>query len=267
MPNKDFLESYPLYKKFSINSCPAILRNLPKPSIKLFCNVCRSEQTFSMINEWYSCYNNGNLQTEGIVTLIMYECVGCGEYHQYFVIKISDNKDYVMKVGQFPPWKINVKKELRPFLGKHLDTYQNGLVCESQGYGIGAYAYYRRIVEEIIDELLEGISDLIEDDKKEAYIDVLEQTKKSRVAKDKIEIVKDLLPSILRPNGMNPLSLLHSILSEGIHSLSEDECLERAGDVRNILEFLIKEIIRHQDTSKEFTKSMESLLSKKFKKK
>ena len=44
-----------------------------------------------------------------------------------------------------------------------------GLVSESQGYGIGAFAYYRRIVEEIIDEMLKQIGDLISGVDKERY--------------------------------------------------------------------------------------------------
>jgi hypothetical protein len=262
MPNPEFLESYPLYKKFEVLA-PATLDRFQKPSIKLFCSICKSKQTFSMINEWFSFYSHSNFPAAGLVILIAYECVGCGEFHQYFTIKISDNLDYIMKVGQFPPWEIDVDKDLRPLLGKHIENYKKGLVCESQGYGICAYAYYRRIIEEIIDELLDSIKDLIDEEDLEAYKEALKKTKKSHVAQEKIEIVKDMIPQVLRPDGMNPLKLLHESLSEGLHSLPDEECLEQAGLVRGILEFLVKEIIRHRDSSKVFTESMKKLLEKK----
>lgn len=63
-------------------------------------------------------------------------------------------------------------------LGEREETFKKGLTCESQGYGIGAYAYYRRIVEEVIDELLDGIADLMSGEDKEKYMEALEEKKK-----------------------------------------------------------------------------------------
>ena len=61
------------------------------------------------------------------------------------------------KVGQSPAWDIVMDKELESLLGDHAYFYKSGLICESQRYGIGAFAYYRRIVEEVIDELLVSV--------------------------------------------------------------------------------------------------------------
>ena len=55
-------------------------------------------------------------------------------------------------------------KKLKDLLGEHKDYFRRGLICESQGYGIAAFAYYRRIVEETIDLLLQQISDLMSED-------------------------------------------------------------------------------------------------------
>ncbi|MDZ7680350.1 MAG: hypothetical protein U5J63_01245 [Fodinibius sp.] len=93
--------------------------------------------------------------------------------------------------------------------------YKKGLICESQGYGIGAFSYYRRIVEDI-DDLLDEISSLLKGEELDKYQEALQKTKKTNVTQDKIELVKDLLPQILRPDNMNPLSTLHSTLSEGL---------------------------------------------------
>ncbi|MGA2853350.1 MAG: hypothetical protein ABSE90_04395, partial [Verrucomicrobiota bacterium] len=135
--------------------------------------------------------------------------------------------------------------------------------CESQGYGIGAYAYYRRIVETIIDQLLESVMDLVPDVDKPRYLAALQKTKQTIVAKEKIELVKDLLPEILRPSGQNPLGLLHDFLSGGLHIGSEEECLENAQQIREVLVFLVNQIIRSQSSSKQFTESMKKLLDKK----
>lgn len=260
MPNKEFLESYALYRKYKMD-LPETLSEISKPGVRLYCKKCKSIQTY-IEYDWRNSGDYSSSPINGDVIDLIYICGGCNESLQYYSIKISNKFDYVMKVGQYPPWEISVDKDFKKIIGKHEETYKKGLTCESQGYGIGAYAYYRRIVEELIDDLLEGITDLISGEEKEKYIKALEEAKKSHIAQDKIAIVKDLLPPILMPEGNNPLKLLYSQLSSGIHSLSDDECLERASYIRKILLFLVKEIVNHRNSSKEFTESIKELLSK-----
>ena len=279
MPDKEFLESYALYRKFKVD-LEEEADNIPMPRINLYCKNCKSMQTFVLTDKkdrfglTLTRIARSNALTEfpvevpidnpssGEILNIIYTCVGCGKSKQSYSIKIGEDRDYVMKVGQYPPWEISVDKNLKKILREHEETYKKGLTCESQGYGIAAYAYYRRIVEEIIDELLESITDLISVEDKEKYIKALEEAKKSHNAQDKIAIVKDFLPPILMPEGNNPLKLLYSQLSGGIHSLSDEECLEKASYIRNILLFLVKEIINRRNSSKEFTDSLKGLLSK-----
>ena len=116
-----------------------------------------------------------------------------------------------------------------------------------------------------IDELLDSIVELIEVENQESYKAALEKTKKTRVTQEKIDLVKDLLPSILRPGGVNPLGVLHSELSEGLHAETDDRCLENASHIRDILTFLINQIIQSKNAAKQFTTSMKSLLEKKSK--
>ena len=136
-------------------------------------------------------------------------------------------------------------------------------MCESQGYGIGAFGYYRRIVEETIDELLSEIAQLMNGQELQKFQQALEQTKKTIVAQEKIELVKDLLPPILRPDNMNPLSVLHSSLSEGLHAESDEVCMEQAAIVREVLVFLVNQVAASRNASKTFTDGMRKLLEKK----
>lgn len=260
MPDKYFLENYPLYRKFEFK-LPEQADSLKKITINMKCPNCKSKQTFIVSDIYYEgCYSTSKISLNQIVK-IKYECVGCKKGNYEFLVRLSEN--HIQKVGQYPPWSINPEKNIEKALGEYLDIYKNGLICESQGYGIGAYAYYRRIVEDIIDTLLDDIKDLVDENNIEEYNELLERTKKSNNATDKIEIVKDHLPSILKPNGQNPLKFLYSILSEGIHSSSDKDCLEIAVNVRNILTFLVDQIINSKNTSKEFTDSMKELLDKK----
>jgi len=262
MPNKEFLEDYPLFKKLN-TKLPETLNLFQKAPINMFCGICNSEQTFNMTNEFYDFKGYANYPAKDTKVRLVYLCQFCRKFTREFYIYISPNLDYIYKVGQYPEWEIKIDKNLGKILGKHAKTYRKGLVCESQGYGIGAFAYYRRITEEIIDELLDSIYDLIDAKEKVQYKDALQKTKQTRVTQNKIDIVKDLLPTILRPNGVNPLSVLHSKLSEGLHAETDDACLEIAGHIREILIFLVNQVIQSKESSKKFTEGMKAILDKK----
>lgn len=204
-----------------------------------------------------------NIATKGEVFRLEYTCVGCGDVKVYFIVKIADDLKSVTKVGQFPAWEITGDPAVERLLGGERRHYlRRALVSESQGYGIGAFAYYRRIVEEIIDELLTEIAELIGPDDRDRFQAALAQAKRTRVAAEKIDLVKDLLPPILRPDGMNPLKTLHETLSEGLHAESDERCLGLAMEVREIIIFLATQVASSRQAAKSFTASMRSLLEK-----
>ncbi|HAJ78221.1 MAG TPA: hypothetical protein DCO75_00495 [Fibrobacteres bacterium] len=219
-----------------------------------------------MINNYYEFHSYSNPPSKGEKVRLIYQCESCRSFTRQFDVYISPSLDFIYKFGQFPEWEIKIDKNLEKVLDKHVKTFRKGLICESQGYGIGAFAYYRRITEEIIDELLDSISDLIEEEHRVEYKEALDKTKQTRVTQDKIDLVKDLLPSILKPNGMNPLGVLHSELSEGLHAETDQDCLEYANHIKKILIFLINQIIQSKESAKEFSESMKSILDKRRKK-
>ncbi|MFC2152683.1 hypothetical protein ACFLSE_09155 [Bacteroidota bacterium] len=268
MITKEFLEEYSLFhqlkyeESFSYN-----INTWDKTPINMKCHICNSIQTFKMVNEYgHDGYDNWNDNGKNRVLDIRYQCTSCNSFERRFFIHVNKTLDTIYKVGQYPEWEIKMDKNLEKTLNQHAKTFRKGLVCESQGYGIGAFAYYRRITETVIDELLDSITDLIEVENKDNYIKALELTKKTRVTQEKIDLIKDLLPSILKPNGVNPLGVLHSELSEGIHAESDKDCLENAGHIKDILVFLINQIIQSKVASKQFTNSMKTILDKKAKK-
>lgn len=262
MPNKEFLEQYPLYRKFAC-TVPVVLSALPKPRIKMLCPLCESEQTYQQVNEYYEARPYSNYPTQGSVIRAVFCCSHCDEHERYFFVAVDSDLKWLMKVGQHPSWEIKTDPNIEKLLGNHSGYYKKGLVCESQGYGIGAFGYYRRIVEEVIAELLDEISGLMSGEELTRFSSALEKARATTVAQEKIDLVKDLLPGILRPDGMNPLSALHSSLSEGLHAKSDEVCLEQAAIVRQILVFLVNQVAASKEASKSFTDSMRKLLEKK----
>ncbi len=265
---KIFLEEYSLFRQYKMDkSAPLNIDSWYKSPINMKCYKCNSEQTFLMVNEYYhNGYDDINYSGKNRVFDLKYICTSCQLFERRFFIHCNEELNVFYKVGQYPEWEIKMEKNLEKTLEKHSKLFRKGLVCESQGYGIGAFSYYRRITEHIIDNLLDSISELIEIENKEKYNIALEQTKKTRVTQEKINLIKDLLPSILKPNGMNPLGVLHSELSQGLHDKSDEECLTSAEHVKNILIYLINQIIQSKENAKQFTGSMKSLLDKKSKK-
>jgi hypothetical protein len=91
MPKKEFLEEYPLYRKFAFKPSSPI----PRPSINMYCSVCQSEQTFKMDDkyEWdrkgigdvAAAIDIGSRHTFGQVDQVEfiehaeYECAACGK--------------------------------------------------------------------------------------------------------------------------------------------------------------------------------------------
>jgi hypothetical protein len=269
MPDRDFIENYPLFRKFKYD-VPSSLDELKKPAIHMYCNYCKSDQTFNMSNEYFEYYPRvtgyPSYPSGGRVVRAVYLCSSCKSFPRIIFIKIGPDRTYVVKVGQEPPWEISMDRNLEKMLGAHSEYYKKGLTCESQGYGIGAFSYYRRIVEEIIDELLTDIADLIPEEHHKQYMAVLEEVKKTIIAQDKIRLVKDLLPSTLRPNGINPLSILYDILSESLHAHDDETCLELAMHLRKPIVYLANEVILRKSQAKTFTDSMRKFLDKRAKK-
>ncbi len=266
MPNTKFLENYPLYKKFTY-TVPYVWHQVPKPPIHVYCEFCKSDQTFN-ISKTYSLELQvaRNAEPAGQIIRIVYICESCKEYQRFFLLEFDLNQKYIQKVGQYPPFEISIDKNISKMLGTYKNIYKKGLICESQGYGIGSYAYYRRIVEDIIDKLLNSIKDLLDEKAKEKYCQALDETKKTTRVVDKIELIKDLLPPILKPNNINPLNILYKTLSEGIHQKTDEECLEIAENIKDSLIFLINQIIQSKEASNDFTEKMKKLLEDKSKK-
>jgi hypothetical protein len=276
MLTAEFFEKYPLYRKYKLQQFVDNIQNMKAPAIKSFCPVCYSENTFagqlSQIGKHKDKVSLNKLPTNELfsvadrVVSAKYICASCNDYCQFFLLYFDGSLSSVVKIGQFPAWSVVVEKNLSTMLGEHEEIYRNGLICESQGYGIGAYAYYRRIVESIIDKLLNSIHDLLDEQNKVRYEQALRETQEGIVAQEKIALVKDLVPESLRPGNMNPLSLLHDSLSKGIHTLTDEECLEIASDIREVLTYLVERInlaVQAKKSSHQFTESMKKLLERK----
>jgi hypothetical protein len=141
-------------------------------------------------------------------------------------------------VGEYPPFGSHLSKRLQDMLSKiDLELYRKGLRTEREGQGIGAAAYFRRVVDNQWKALVKKLRDAAEKlgtppEKLKIFEDALAQTQFSTA----VGMLKDAIPAkLLILDGRNPLTLLYRPLSVQIHDLSDEECLQQAADIRVIL--------------------------------
>ncbi|MCD4679872.1 MAG: hypothetical protein K8S00_05740, partial [Bacteroidales bacterium] len=130
------------------------------------------------------------------------------------------------------------------------------------GLGIGAFVYYRRVIENqknrILDEIIKvGERTNLKDVKLQKLIEAKNENQFSKA----LENVKDAIPPSLKINGSNPLSLLHSALSDGLHDQTDEHCLNIASSIRIVLAELSERIsvaLKDEVELKEAIKKLQS---------
>lgn len=250
---KTFLETAPTYttNKFTPDSD---VTDIDVSQIDVFCHYCKSTRPFNTTK------SKGSRPTDTSPFLLpgqkapklnsrlelqKFECVTCQQSYYNFMIRISvsDKTITLEKVGQDPRTALQKDKYLEKFSEHDIDLYRKAMACEANGYGIGAFAYYRRILEKNISSLL----DLIKEEanatgQSSEIMQAIEDLRKESPMCDKIEIANKALPPHLLVNGINPLGRLYKILSEGVHSKPDEGCLQIAHQLREALKYLLSEL-------------------------
>ena len=264
----ELFETYPLYKKHFAKFDNNHSRS-PFPRISIYCESCRTERSHGATIHATDLGVNpvvmfppleSDLQTKTRLITVYYSCLHCAAASVCFVIELNRELTWVRKLSQIPPLHVMKNRYLLKLIGAYDELYQKGLSCEIHGYGIGAFVYYRRIVELIIDRLINLISEVFTEEDKVKYRQVFDDIRKSTVADEKIKLVKDLLPNSLRPDGYNPLGALYSALSEGIHGRSDEDCLQSAQTIRFVLTYLVDQVNTNREISTEYVSAMKELL-------
>ena len=219
----EFLEDYPLYRVWNGKwSIPA--------TISRDCRQCGKETTWK--------YGGNLTNSPGSFRLPFYECVKCKGDTVYFLIVELKNGGS-MKAGQFPMQSARVPSSIEKRLGASADFYRKALTCRNEGFGLAAVAYFRRVVEDKTNELIDVVADAAE-----AYGVSAPEVAKIRGAKneirydDKLKVAGQAIPEVLKPHGANPFQAMYDLLSIGIHTQSEDECLQIADDTREIFDYV-----------------------------
>jgi hypothetical protein len=232
------------------------------PDIRLHCDHCDGEH-------WFRGNDVQLGSKEPHLEHLNYSCSDCQKQYKFFSLHVSDLTDAnkvgkVYKFGEFPKFGLPIpNKVLKLFSGADAQNFKKGRQCESQGLGIGAFSYYRRVVENhknnIFDEIIKVCKKLnVADD----LVSELEAAKRETQFVKSIEGVKAALPQGLLIDGHNPLTALHGALSGGLHNETDEECLASARDIRLVLAALVERISLLKEDNSELTSAVQRLISK-----
>lgn len=238
---KEFLESTPpgktlivgdFAKKTGVDAVIII------PKIRIYCDKdeCQDYMFFNMVNS-----SHGRISiTSSNDVFIQYSCRNCTSSYKTYALNamlIGTGSDWlVQKYGELPKFGPPIPSRVYNLIGGDRELFLSGRRSENIGLGIGAFTYYQRVIEnqknKILNELIRVIEVISPND---AVLKDLKSAKNEVQFAKAIESIKHAIPQSLFINGYNPLTLLHSALSEGVHDLSDNECLDMASSVRQVL--------------------------------
>lgn len=255
----EFLKNGSLYQKHRLEVLPDKLAQITPEVIYLYCPDCKRESPFRMPSFRSHVQHEADIgrtstfpshqesahhkELESRVYAVTLECTGC-KYKQFtYWVEFDKNKKWARKVGQLPEPSIAVASDLEEALGGDTEFYKKAKICLNSSYGVAACACLRRVLENRITPLLEVIRSIRDEEgADESELERLDKIIRGKIAAEKIELAGEVLPSSLKLEGDNALSLLYDELSFGIHSGNEDECVEVAGRALSSLNYVLVEL-------------------------
>lgn len=267
----DFLESTPpnhLAKISNLSSYEGqhgVMSNVIQlPEIQLHCprESCNGVRFFRCV-----LGNSVTLSTKESNFFVGYVCSNCQRHRKTYSLTARVSADRgtvgeVTKFGELPPFGPPTPARLISLIGPDRDTFLKGRRCENQGLGIGAFIYYRRVVEHQKNRILQEIIKVSEKvGTTDAKLKILRDAKSESQFSKALDMAKNAIPESLLIDGHSPLLLLHGALSEGVHALSDEECLAMASSVRVVLGELSERLSQALKDEVELTKALSTLMS------
>jgi hypothetical protein len=248
---EDLLSKHPPGEVHSITNLgitrsPSSLPILIKPRLKLHCpdSFCNGIRFFDAYQT-----KRVSLTEKWSRVFLHYSCSNCRSRSKIFAIMARWNEaadeGEAVKLGEWPPFGPQVSLGILSILGKNKDLFLMGRRAEIQGLGIGALAYYRRVVESQKDSMIDEIIRVWRrTNSPEAQIEKLKSARTEKQFKKAVELISDAIPQALLINGYNPLALLEQAITKGEDIQNDNEALQLATAIRIILTELAERLVR-----------------------
>jgi hypothetical protein len=232
-------------------------------TVDMYCMGCGSHSVFRPVDNIPGDHLRGRLtkysfgialESQRFIVQKDYLCSRNNKHTSSFFTLIEDYS--FAKVGQTPALAQIVSndiKKYRKILGEqYYNEFSKAVGLYAHGIGVGSFVYLRRIIENFV------IKPAYETAKhKEGWNEEVFQ--RSRM-KERVDLLKTEMPTFLVAN-----AILYSIISKGIHELSEDECREYFPVLKDSIEFILTEMETQRQTAlkkEQLGKSLESINQK-----
>jgi hypothetical protein len=232
------------------------------PDIQLYCD---SDTCGGM--RFFSYESRDQILFSGLNSIIIrYQCRNCTEAIKIFAVNInrihSHGRDgTALKIGEYPPYGPSVPPRVISLISPDRDIFLKGRRAENQGLGIGAFAYYRRVIENQKGRLIREMGKVAERlGSPPQALSIFERAANETQFSKAVNDIKDAIPQSLLVYGQNPLSLLYGPLSEGLHAQSDEKCLELAQAIRIVLTELAERISQALKDEAELKQAVRQLL-------
>jgi hypothetical protein len=176
------------------------------------------------------------------------KCVRTGEEFRAYSFFNGDNGT-IQKTGQYKSiadFHISQIKQYKSVLSKEkLKEFTRAIGLAANGVGIGSFVYLRRVFETLLEEAHKK-AQTNEGWNEDGYLN-------ARIS-NKIKILEDYLPDFLVEN-----KELYSIMSKGIHSLEENECLAYYETVKSGIEIILDEKVEELEKIEKIEKAKKQI--------
>lgn len=261
-PGRSVVLTQSNFRAFPNNQAPSGFRLMMSP-VSLFCGLpaCGGVRVFEPDSQEYS------IGWSLVDVFLDYTCRNCKLTAKTYAVRFtpgSSRSDYTrtaLKFGEMPQFGPPLPAKLLQLAGNEGHILKKGRQSENQSLGVGAFAYYRRVVERqksrLIDELKNAVERLGGD---ASALAALEAARKENQFATAIQRMAQVTPKELHVGGQNPLTLLHGPLSVGLHSLSDEECLKLAYSIRIVLSELLERIQMVTEVKAELDEAIKELI-------
>jgi hypothetical protein len=228
------------------------------PTVTLWCNQPTCERSMQCDA---TVIHVGDVRDVGYTacSVAKYLCRNCKSELKTFALQLTVTHEAaakVVKLGEWPVFRPHVPDSVRSLMGSDWQIFLQGRQAEGLGLGIGAFAYYRRVVDSRKNQLIDQIIKVAERvGESPELVNALSAAKAETQFKKAMESVR--VPQSILIDGDNPLTLLYAAISEGLHAKSDGECLDAARAVR----VLIVELVRRIDLALDAHDEIKSAIS------
>ncbi|WP_130901305.1 short-chain dehydrogenase [Pseudomonas sp. Sample_11] len=250
---EEFCLKVPLYKEFevskdNIENVSALL--LYAGHLDAYCPQCKSHTVSNCKSSIKAPWIHDENWYGDLFFNIYSNCSRNKNHVSIYTFRASQDSG-IQKIGQYPSTAesnlFDVKKYSKVLGAEEFKGFTKAIGLAAHGIGAGSLVYLRRIFESLI---------------KEAQVIASKEPEWDEVAynngrmQDRVKLLKDHLPSFLVDHHK-----IYSVMSSGVHELSEADCLEFFPLLKISIELILDQKILESEKQRK-TQDVSKFLSK-----